>query len=301
MPRLIIFVISIALITAMAPEVFAQSALPLMVSPARQEIVINPDETAYFSVRFYNLSKSPISGFIKVSDFIVDNNEGTPKIIESPNQAFTRFSAQNWVTLPYTNITIAAQDEVSLQAKVKVPINARPGGHYISLYFESTPPSEGVKNKTNTDIVLKLSSLIYLKVDGKIFEKATINRFIASNFYEYGPVKVEVQILNRGDYHIKPKGATSLTDIFGKSIDQSNLKEENVFPDATKNYKSVLGLNRFMIGRYKISFFASYGQTGQIIETSRYIWIFPWRLTLIIILLMIFIILIRRKYYRMKL
>jgi len=76
-----------------------------------------------------------------------------------------------------------------------------------------------------------LAGLVYLGVTGPILEKASVSRFFTPGFLEYGQSTSDTQILNRGDYHIVPRGLITLTNIFGTSVDRSFLKEENIFPD----------------------------------------------------------------------
>ena len=67
--RFIIFIISTTIITVITPEIFAQAPVPLMVSPARQEISVNPGEETNFNVRFYNLSDLPVSGILQANGY----------------------------------------------------------------------------------------------------------------------------------------------------------------------------------------------------------------------------------------
>ncbi len=282
------------------PSVKAQSILPLTVAPARQELSLNPGEDAAFDVRFYNLGDSPVSGILKVADFIVDNKEGTPRIIDDVSQASPRFAASNWVSLPYDQITIAANDKVSLQAKIKIPINARPGGRYIAVYFEPVgvvPQAVGSQKEAGVGVTSRIASLIYIRVAGPITEQALITRLFAPIFYEYGPINVETEILNRGDYHIRPKGVISLTNMFGGLIAQDKLKEQNIFPDASRSYLNTVG-QKWMFGRYKIDLAASYGEKGLALSRFIYVWVFPWRLITIIFLTLIILILLGKNIYK---
>ena len=176
-----------------------------------------------------------------------------------------------------------------------MPSDAHPGGRYIAVYFESitsTLKEEGVGKKAGADISSRISSLIYIKVNGPISEKAIISRFFTPNFYEYGPLKIETQILNRGDYHIRPRGIITMSNIFGAPVGHTNLKEENIFPDVVRNYENSLGKKYLMIGKYKLAITASYGEKGQILEAFTYVWIFPWRMALAIILTIILLVII---------
>ncbi|VVA44584.1 conserved hypothetical protein [Candidatus Roizmanbacteria bacterium] len=270
----------------------AQTALPLTVAPARQEITVNPGEQTAVNIRFYNFSEAPVSGIVRVADFIVDNSQGAPRIIEDSSQISPRFSAQAWLDIPYDRITIAANDKVSLQAKINVPIDARPGGRYVAVYFEPTtaiPQAIGAEKEAGTGVTSRIASLIYIKVAGKTTEKALVSRFFTPGFFEYGPVKVDTQILNRGDYHIRPRGVITMSNIFGSPVDQINFREENIFPDVVRNYENSLG-KKWLMGKYKLNFTASYGESGQVLEAFTYVWVFPWRVALVTLLTIIIVI-----------
>ena len=297
--KFITIIIFITVITIISTKsISAQSVLPLTVGPARQQITVNPGELAAFSVKFYNDSPTPIFGIVKVADFVVQDKEGSPRIIEDATQASPRFSASAWVTLPYDRMSIPANDKTLVQASLTIPKDARPGGRYIAVYFE---PSSAVPQAVNDEaagqgVSPRIASLLYIRVAGPILESAMINNLFTKSFYEYGPVKVESEILNRGDYHIRPRGMLSLTDPWGGLVEQVSLKEENVFPDAARSYENTLG-SKWMLGRYKVTLVASYGEKGQALERSIYFWAFPWKVATVITLSLIIALLFGRSLY----
>ena len=276
----------------------AQDIIPLIVGPARQQITVNPGEQAAFSVKFYNESGSPISGMVRVADFVVQDKEGSPRIIEDATQSSPRFSASSWVTLPYDRMSITANDKVIVQASLAVQKDARPGGRYISVYFEpTTAVPQGVNDEAaGQGVSPRIASLLYIRVAGQITESALVNNLFTKSFHEYGPIKVESEILNRGDYHIRPRGIISLTDSWGGIMEQSPLKEENIFPDAARSYENTLG-TKWMMGRYKITLVASYGERGQALERSIYFWVFPWKVATVIALSLIIVLFFGRSLY----
>lgn len=278
---------------------FAQSVLPLTVGPARQQIVVNPGEQAVFTVKFYNQSESPISGIIKVADFIVQDKDGSPRIIDDVSQGSSRFAGSQWVTLPYDRMSIAANDKVTVQATLSVPKDARPGGRYVSVYFEpSVAVPQAVGSETGGQgVAPRIASLLYVRVAGPILESAMISNLFAQSFLQYGPIKVTSEILNRGDYHIRPRGVLTLSDSFGSLSEQSSLKEENVFPDAARSYENMLG-TKWMMGRYKITLMASYGEKGQALERSIYVWVFPWKVATVVGLGIVLLFVFLRSMYK---
>lgn len=288
------------LYSMLAIPVHAQSSvLPLQVAPARQEITVDPGDTTAVSVRFFNLSDLPASGFVRAADFIVTDNAGTPSILEGVTQTSPRFSASGWVEMPFDRMSIAANDKVSVQAIIKVPANARPGGRYLAIYFEPTgslPSAVGVQ-EAGTRVSQRLAALVYIRVNGPITEKALVSRIFAPTFQEYGPIDVEADVLNKGDYHIAPQGSISLKNMLGGFIDQRKIESANIFPDTVRTFKNTIG-KKWMFGKYDVEVQAAYGTTGQVIKRSVSIWVFPWKVALVILLALIIVIVLIRNLYR---
>lgn len=290
----------IAVITVIfSRSAFAQSSIPLTVGPARQQITINPGETTSFAVKYYNQSEIPLNGVVSVADFVVDSTDGSPRIIENVDQANPRFSASKWVTLSLDQITIAANDRLIISGSLSVPKDARPGGRYVSVYFEpaiGTPSSIGPDGGA-TGIAPRIASLLYIRVNGPIKENAVISHMFAKSFYEYGPIEVTAQIINNGDYHVRPRGVFTLTNPLGGVVEQSNLKEANIFPDALRIFTTSVG-EKFMMGRYKISLNAVYGEKSQTLEKAVYVWVFPWRVAIMVLLTLIILGIIGKTVYK---
>jgi hypothetical protein len=291
----------ITLLFVFAPmAVSAQTALKLTAAPAKQEIVLNPGESDNFNVRFYNNSDTPVSGTLDVVDFIVKDKEGSPVFIEETSDAsYARFAASRWVTLPYNRMTIAAEDKVAVPIRITVPGNARPGGRYISIFFETAGNSlqrNNTDKEAGSSVTHRVAALVFVRVAGNIIEKALLGRISAPIFFEYGPINVETEILNKGDYHIAPQGVVTLTNMFGGLVDQTSLEDQNIFPDTARIFRNILG-NKWMAGRYKINLAASYGELGQALNGYTYIWVFPWKVTLMILLALTILYLLGRNLY----
>ena len=77
---------ALALVSVVAGSVRAQSILRLQVSPPRQEVAIDPGKKTAVDLKFYNLTDEHLAGTLKVADFIVEDNKGTPRILDSSTQ-----------------------------------------------------------------------------------------------------------------------------------------------------------------------------------------------------------------------
>lgn len=280
-------------------NVHAQSSLPLVVMPARNEIEVAPGEKTAITISFFNQSDDPVSGFFKTADFIVEDAQGTPKFIENAEDAPVKFSASRWLTLPYDRATLPAHDKVAIQTDILVPSDAHAGGRYVAVFFQqgNILGKQTTSNEAGSGTNLRIASLIYIKVKGAITEKALISRFFAPSFFEYGPIKVTTDVLNRGDYHVTPRIFLTATNAFGGLIDQQLLKVQNIFPEASRNYTTELG-EKWMIGKYKVNLTGSYGENGQALTASTYIWVFPWRVALAVILTIFVMVMIANNLYK---
>ncbi|KXK09275.1 MAG: hypothetical protein UZ22_OP11002001154 [Microgenomates bacterium OLB23] len=285
------------LISPIHAQTTATGSQILQVSPARHTIEVEPGESLALVFKFYNLSDKTISGTIKSNDFIVINSQGTPQILDSADQILPKFSGANWTTLPFDRMSVAPGDKADVRVNIKVPTDARPGGRYVAVYFEPTPGELALgginQEEAGASIAQRIAGLIYMRVKGPVNEKAYISRLFGPSFIEYGPIDVETEILNRGDYHIRPRGSISAKNLFNATTDQKPLDEVNIFPDTSRSYNVSLG-QKWMIGRYTINTVAAYGDSGQVIQRSINIWVFPWKIALAILLGLIILYIVLR-------
>lgn len=289
-----IIIITVIVVMAFAVKTTkAQTRIPLVVAPARQQITIDPGKSDNLIIKFFNESSSPVSGVIKAVDFIVTGADGNPKLLDQESANLTnQYSGASWVKLPYEKATIAAGDVLKVNFKLNVPKDAKAGGHYVAIYFESV--STIAESSTNSEeasaILPKIVGLLYIRVSGSVTESAFIDSVKIPAFLEFGPVPVSFNIINRGNYHISPKGQVSLTNYFGRIVDEKILDSKNIFPDTNRSYETKLG-NKWLFGKYKVDLTASYGESGKVLTQSAFVWIVPITLIIIILLLVISIIL----------
>lgn len=291
MKKIIYSLLFAGLFLALASSTQAQEKLQMIVGPVRQEIFLDPGENDQVEIRFYNQSEQPITGQLSAVDFVVTSPDGAPTLLDDPTQASPKFSGTNWISLPYDQITIAATNRVNVPVSIAVPSDAKPGGRYVAIYFQ--PNNNNLAN-TGSGVSSRIAGLLYIRVNGEITENALVTRFNAPAFFEYGPVTVNTEILNRGDYHIQPKAVIAMTNAFGNLADQVMLREENIFPDATRIFTNEIG-PKWLFGRYKLSLMGSYGTSGKTLEAINYVWVIPWRIIAIVILAIILVYILIKK------
>lgn len=292
----IIFLSCVTCYMLYATLISAQQAINMTVSPPKQEINIKPGEETRIQIKFYNKSNEPLSGMIKKADFLVLDNIGSPTLFDTMSSN-NRFAASSWLTTSEDRVTIAANNQYVSTVTIKVPKDAYPCGKYASIYFEPTPPSIGgqtINVESASTVAFKLSSLIYFNVEGECKENAIVSKIQAPNFLEFGPIPVNIEVLNRSDYHITPQVAVSTSNMLNNQTDLKVLPQVNIFPDVARSYKVELG-SKWMLGQYKIALNGGYGKTGKTLTAYTYIWIFPWRISIVILLTLLVVYLLGKS------
>lgn len=263
------------------------------ISPPTVSQKLDPGQTAEGTLKVINDTDHDLTFTATVKDFIVENNIGTPVFL--PNNSLSNiYSAAAWIGVTPDTFTIKSHAKQDLNYFIQVPKNARPGGHYAAVLYS---PATNVKVEgTGATVNTQAGSLFYVTVNGPVKESASVTKFFANAFQEYGPVKISSQIKNSGDLHIRPNGYVTVSDMLGRKA-VLPLSEFNIFPQAARDYENQFGGN-LMIGRFKAELLASYGVNNNLpLTATLYFWVFPWKIAVVVILILVALIL-GYMYYR---
>lgn len=280
---------SLFLIPLTMPQAHAQSVRNMTVVPPTIQATVTPGETVEGRMKLINDSTEALSLSVIMQDFVVDNKNSVPNILP-PNSLSNKYSAANWIGLDPMGFSIPPGKAQEISYFIKIPSDARPGGHYAATIFSpgGKPESAGSGALVNTQI----GTLFYITVKGVTKQGARVVSFQAPGFQEYAPVRLSLEIQNLGDLHIQPNGQIKVVNMFGKTAYSLPMQGKNIFPGASRQFADEIGRNHFMIGRYKATFTALYGLNNNLpLVASVYFWVFPWKIAVVILLILIAVIL----------
>lgn len=247
---------------------------------------LSPGEKTEGETKVINESNVPLTFEISVQDYIVNDTKGTPNLLP-PNSLSGKYSGAAWIGVTPTVFTLSPGQKQTINYYIQVPPEGSPGGHYAAIVY--SPVNKDAKVQTGGLVNTQIGSIFYLTVKGPIKEQASVSKFLTDAFHEYGPVKILTQIKNMGDLHISPKGTVTVTGLFFN--EKQELSKYNIFPETARDFENTFG-KMFMLGRYKASLVASYGQDNNLPLTATfYFWVFPWRIAVVITLIIIAVIL----------
>lgn len=280
-----------------AKVIFAQeNPRTITMVPPSTEKQLNAGETSEGTLKIINDSNTSLTFTATVKDFIVEDTNGTPVILDN-NTLSKKYSAAAWLAVTPNTFTVPAGKSQQINYFMQVPADAGPGGHYAAVVFQ---PTDIINVKgTGAGVMTQLASLFYIRVNGDITEKAQVIKFGANGFQEYAPIKITTQVQNMSDYHINPKGNIVIKNLFGQVVESQPLTPRNIFPGTSIVFSNTLGKG-FMMGRYTATLNATYGTNNNLplTATTTFI-IFPWKVAgmalLVIVAVVLAIIFMRRK------
>ncbi len=284
MKRVIFPLIIIAIIFAYLSgfPLSAQQLSKITVSPPRVELKVRPGQVYQKVIKIHNGGDSEMALKVKIQDFIVNDNRGTPLPVKAGRAK--RWAASNWLQVSPMKFLLHPGETKTLDVAAVIPQNASPGGHYAVIFFQ--PVGNNGTNKTAAAVMPTVGSLFYLTVAGKINEQAFVVRMEAPRWQEYGPVKIVSEIENLSDIHIRPRGVIRVYNWWGQLSDKLSLTPKNIFPGSSRRFENRWP-HHWGFGRYRATLTAVYGQHGGVLSATIFFWIIPWHLLLAVALLLI--------------
>jgi hypothetical protein len=266
----------------------AQGVVKITAIPPRLEIDnVDPGEVIAEQLKVRNEGDSQIALEVKVQDFIVSDGNGTPLPVE--DDVSNRWAASLWITVSPQKVVLNPGETKTLDLVAVIPEDAHPGGHYAIVFYS---PAENISlEQTSLSVSPNVGTLTYFTVSGDVSEDARVSKMDVNKFQEYGPIKIDTEVLNLSDVHLKPQGVIKIYDMLGNLKTTLALEEKNIFPGVSRLYENNWQ-QKWGLGKYKANLEASYGSQGKLLSATVFFWIVPWRIITIAILVVVLITLL---------
>ncbi len=259
----------------------------ITVIPPSFELYANPGDSLNDKIKVRNDSGSETKYSIIVDDFKAVGEEGGVALIDD-GQSSTTYSLSKWVFPEPKTFTLAAGQEKEIPFSINVPKNAEPGGHYGSILVVMG----GGEVKSGASVSSRVGSLILLRVSGNVKEEANVASFkTTKNYYEKGPISLDLRVKDTGNNHVRPKGTIVITNMFGQKVAQIDLNGLNVLPGAIRKMETVWKPKGMLANRYTATLVAKYGQNdGKSLSATTAFIVFPKYLIAIIVIVIILLV-----------
>jgi hypothetical protein len=227
----------------------AQQSISLNISPTTVEEKVEPGQLLELSLNVENRGDAPAELY-PLARNIFSVNEGSQPVY-SMDPADNAYELASWISYDAQKLNVNPGERKTLNFKVRVPSDARPGSHLAGVFLSQKPP-EGVKQ--GAAVGVEIASLLILQISGEINEDTQIREFRSGRFI-YGSPNVDmfVRIENRGNSISRPRGLVDISDMWGKKMEVVPVNDESaaIFAGSERTFKLDWKPEGFLLGRYE--------------------------------------------------
>ncbi len=270
------------------------------------DIVVGPGKTEVFMDPGSQYTKEIIvsnrSGMDKIIDISVEDFEGTTDAngsIKFLGENKSPYSLKDYVKPEINQITLHHGQRLRLPVDITIPADVEPGGLYGAVMVsasnvpELNAPVEAGKATGKVQVITRVASLFFVRVNGAAFEQGALKDFKTDkNFYEKGPVTFKIFNENTGNVHLSPYGTIDIKNILGAQVGSIELDPWFVMPKSVRT-REVKWNSNFLFGRYTALVTLNRGYQDIMDTASFTFWVIPWKLVAIAVIgLILFLFLI---------
>ncbi len=262
----------------------APDTLSVTVTPPLFQLSIIPGETWNSSLKVVNSNTYDVTYYAEVVNFKAEGEAGQGTFIPlTADDADARaHTLAGWIEIPKDPITIPKGRSGEIPLTVHIPADASPGGHYAAILVGTKPP-ETVEAGAAMRISSFVTSLLFVRVKGDVYESARIREFrTTQTLYQEPQADFILRFENTGNAHLQPQGYITLFNMWGKERGKVLINQQsnfgNVLPESTRKFQFSWEGEQdiFDIGRYSAEVTLTFGENGrQNISSKTYFWIVP--------------------------
>ncbi|MCH7492629.1 hypothetical protein IID19_03515 [Patescibacteria group bacterium] len=292
--------ILIVVIVVLAGYMNMPAAQAITLIPPSLEVGLTAGLSLETVIKLFNESSDTVELFTETTNFTAKGETGQPDFDFDAEP----IGLSSWLSLESGPIVLQPGERYEVPITINPPVNADPGGHYAAVFFTTQPPEEG-----QVKVASKVGTLILARVEGDIKEAGIISIFDVENgqsFFNRLPVEFFARFQNTGNVHLKPTGAITVKNTFGKETAsiEFNASKGATLPDTTRMYKAIWesGIvnevsgnfwtkywqeygnekNNFALGKYTATLAISAGTNGAVTDSNEVsFWVIPWRVLLL--------------------
>lgn len=227
---------------------FTTESYGLVMGPARFEVSLPPGEVAEGD--YYVQNETDENVHITVEPVNMYTGSADPG----------KLSVKDWMEFDIYEFDLKPKEIKKLRLRIQVPKDVQ-GELAAQIFFTSDVLSQD--NKPSGGIKARIGAVLYVAIKGtEIIEAEIKNIYISKESTEgKNRLKIEIDVKNNGNAHIRPEGKIIIEDEGGKKIAELELLSgSTALPGEAKIYNALWENPELKEGSYKISVIVKYGK-----------------------------------------
>lgn len=279
----------------------AQSSVGIKISPVKIEEMVDPGEVFKSQIKVTNEASESRIFYVYLRDFKSEGESGMAKLVIPGTEE--GYYLASWIDVNREGIELLPGQEEAVPFTVNIPENIGPGGYFGAIILGTEPPRIQQQNEekgAGMAIAQQTASLLLLRVKGDVLENAHIREFNTDKDFYGTPFVIDflIRIENSGNVHIKPHGAISIKNMFGKEVRVLKINEKggNILPRSIRRFSENIWEGTGAFGKYTATLGITYGvsadeggQGKSSLVAIKTFWIIPWRIIIPVFLILLFI------------
>ncbi len=261
----------LTLFVLLFPLVARGQSAGLQISPLIVEKRADPGAVLREELVITNLGENEVVAFPEAREIVGTNTRGQP-IFGKQKESF---GLPAWIYFEEKEIYLKSGERRSLQAEIRIPENASPGGHFAGIIFKKEA-DEVVE--TGAGVGYGVGTIVSIRVSGEVAEEAEIESFTTEKgVYEKPEIKFIALVKNRGSVLIRPIGFIDIEGPGGQKVSlEVNPEAGGVFPGGERLFEVVWKGKKMAWGKYRAIISMVYGEDGRkTISDATEFWILP--------------------------
>lgn len=231
----------------------------LLITPPRQYLNVTPGETTKSSVTIANLTEIPLDVTLSVEQFSVTNL--TYEYTFAP-------AKEKWISFETTQARLKKTESRVVPYVVNPPKNARPGGHYFTI-FASANFGEGR--------VVRAATVLYLTAAGEITKNSAITEGSAPYISFGGDIPFQLDVKNTGNTHFIVYLSGIAKAVVPLASSESSEVAHVLLPETTRRLEGKMA-PPVLPGLYQLRYGYRDEDGREVRQTRYHLYVPPWSL-----------------------
>ncbi len=279
-PVFLILLFNINLANAYTIDYYEEKDLNnFALTPGKFDFTIKPGKEKSKYITIVNRTGETHKFSVETQDFHGTRDPSDP--LNFLDNVDSPWSAREWLTPELETFTLRHGERAKFEVKVKVPKDARIGGHYAAVFITTSRPEEKIDNDNYIPIKSRLGALFLIIIPGKVVESGDIKSFNTTKATYYkGPINTDIVFQNDGNIHLKPGGQILIRNQWGLVVDKLKVEQWTVLPDAVRKTMATWDDKPLLrIGKYSAEVILSYGEKEKQFSMAKTtFWVLPLNL-----------------------
>jgi len=171
----------------------------LQISPARQELHVDPGTTVDGDLVVANLTKQDLVITLFFREFTVTN--------ANYDYAF-QLSHYDWIRIKQPEVTLKPGESRTIPYSLSPTADASPGGYYFTIFASSNLQSGGINS------TIQAASLQYVTVNGRLDKSTRLDKITLPNVLASPDITYGFDMTNTGNVYYTIYSTARLSNVF---------------------------------------------------------------------------------------